>query len=198
MAAQSALDVRDAGLLALIANDAAFEQLGTGFIFTEGPVWHPVRQTITFSDMPGDVMRQWSAAGGIEVVRQPCSRGPRWSAGRSERALLAAQAEGSPAAARGASSSCASVTAVSRRGLRRRPRSRARGLPMMGSPAGAFPPLASNLPGPGPGPIVVRGPRARMPPAAVRSRSGWPGIRPGPCVSNRLRLAAARAGCAPA
>lgn len=74
MAAQSILEVREAALTSLIADDAAFEQLGTGFIFTEGPVWHPVRQTITFSDMPGDVMRQWSAARGIEVVRQPCSK----------------------------------------------------------------------------------------------------------------------------
>ena len=92
MAAQSVLEVRDAGLTSLIADDAAFEQLGTGFIFTEGPVWHPARQTITFSDMPGDIMRQWSAARGIEVGRQPCSKSNGLVYDRAGRLLSCAHA----------------------------------------------------------------------------------------------------------
>jgi gluconolactonase len=48
-----------------------FETLGTGFLFTEGPVWHPVGRFLVFSDMPGDHMRRWSAADGITTFRQP-------------------------------------------------------------------------------------------------------------------------------
>jgi gluconolactonase len=49
-----------------------FEQLGTGFLFTEGPVWHPTGKFLLFSDMPGDHMRRWSAARGVETFRKPC------------------------------------------------------------------------------------------------------------------------------
>jgi gluconolactonase len=50
-----------------------FEQLGTGFLFTEGPVWHPTGKFLLWSDMPGDVMRRWSAADGVTVFRKPCN-----------------------------------------------------------------------------------------------------------------------------
>ena len=30
-------------------------QLGTGFTFTEGPIWHPRDHYLLFSDMPADV-----------------------------------------------------------------------------------------------------------------------------------------------
>jgi gluconolactonase len=49
-----------------------FERLGTGFLFTEGPVWHPGGRFLIFSDMPGDHMRRWSATDGITTFRQPC------------------------------------------------------------------------------------------------------------------------------
>ena len=51
-----------------------FEQLGTGFLFTEGPVWHPTGRFLLWSDMPGDVIRRWSAADGVTVFRQPCNK----------------------------------------------------------------------------------------------------------------------------
>lgn len=49
-----------------------FEKLGTGFLFTEGPVWHPTGKFLLFSDMPGDHLRRWSAKDGITTFRQPC------------------------------------------------------------------------------------------------------------------------------
>lgn len=49
-----------------------FEKLGTGFLFTEGPVWHPVGKFLLFSDMPGDHLRRWSAPDGISTFRKPC------------------------------------------------------------------------------------------------------------------------------
>jgi gluconolactonase len=48
-----------------------FEQLGTGFLFTEGPVWHPAGKFLLFSDMPGDHVRRWSARDGITTFRKP-------------------------------------------------------------------------------------------------------------------------------
>jgi gluconolactonase len=48
-----------------------FEKLGTGFLFTEGPVWHPTGKFLLFSDMPGDHVRRWSACDGITTFRQP-------------------------------------------------------------------------------------------------------------------------------
>jgi gluconolactonase len=48
------------------------EQLGTGFLFTEGPVWHPTGGFLLFSDMPGDHLRRWSSADGVTTFRAPC------------------------------------------------------------------------------------------------------------------------------
>ncbi|MEM7176322.1 MAG: isochorismatase family protein [Pseudomonadota bacterium] len=51
------------------------ERLGSGFTFTEGPLWHPVDQHLIFSDMPGDVRRKWTAAGGVEEIMRPSNKG---------------------------------------------------------------------------------------------------------------------------
>ncbi len=48
---------------------APVRQIGTGFQFTEGPVWHPRDQYLLFSDMPGDVRRRWDRSGIREVMR---------------------------------------------------------------------------------------------------------------------------------
>jgi len=50
-----------------------FERLGTGFLFTEGPVWHPTGRFLLFSDMPGDHLRRWSATDGVTTFRKPCN-----------------------------------------------------------------------------------------------------------------------------
>jgi len=49
-------------------------QLGTGFEFTEGPLWHPLEHYLLFSDMPGDVRRRWDRHGVREVMR-PSNKG---------------------------------------------------------------------------------------------------------------------------
>jgi sugar lactone lactonase YvrE len=49
-----------------------FESLGTGFLFTEGPVWHPAGKFLLFSDMPGDHLHRWAASDGITTFRKPC------------------------------------------------------------------------------------------------------------------------------
>ncbi|MEM6946155.1 MAG: isochorismatase family protein [Pseudomonadota bacterium] len=67
------------------ANDARFAQiidpyepvhrLGTGFVFTEGPIWHPLDRHLLFSDMPGDVRRRWTPDGRVEEVMRPSHKG---------------------------------------------------------------------------------------------------------------------------
>jgi gluconolactonase len=58
----------------LIDPDAPIEQLGTGFTFTEGPIWHPVDHYLLFSDMPADVRRRWDARRGVSEVRRPSNK----------------------------------------------------------------------------------------------------------------------------
>jgi gluconolactonase len=49
------------------------EQIATGFIFTEGPVWNP-GGFLLFSDMPGDIRRRWSPTEGVTVTRDPANK----------------------------------------------------------------------------------------------------------------------------
>ncbi len=62
-------EVIDPAFRDLIDENTPVEQLGTGFIFTEGPIWHPTEHHLLFSDMPGDVRRRWDASGVAEVMR---------------------------------------------------------------------------------------------------------------------------------
>ena len=58
----------------LIDPHAAVAQIGSGFTFTEGPIWHPVEQYLLFSDMPADVRRRWDARGGVREVMRPSNK----------------------------------------------------------------------------------------------------------------------------
>jgi len=58
----------------LIDLGAPVNQIGTGFIFTEGPVWHPLDHYLLFSDMPGDVRRRWDAEHGVAEVKRPANK----------------------------------------------------------------------------------------------------------------------------
>jgi gluconolactonase len=53
----------------LIDEHAPVRQAGSGFTFTEGPIWHPTDHYLLFSDMPGDVRRRLDRAGVREVLR---------------------------------------------------------------------------------------------------------------------------------
>jgi gluconolactonase len=57
------------GFADLVDPWAPVRQLGTGFQFTEGPIWHPRDGYLLFSDMPGDVRRRWDRSGVTEVMR---------------------------------------------------------------------------------------------------------------------------------
>ena len=68
-------EIRDPAFAEIVGGaDLPLEKLADGFEFTEGPIWHPYEKHLTFSDMPNDHMRRWSAAGGITTFRKPCNR----------------------------------------------------------------------------------------------------------------------------
>jgi gluconolactonase len=68
------LQVMAPALLELVDEDAELERLGTGFTFTEGPLWHPDGYLL-FSDMPGDVRRRWDEENGVQEVANPSNKG---------------------------------------------------------------------------------------------------------------------------
>jgi len=69
-----AVQVNAPAMRELIAEDAQVERIGTGFTFTEGPLWHP-DGFLLFSDMPGDVRRRWHEADGVREVANPSNKG---------------------------------------------------------------------------------------------------------------------------
>jgi gluconolactonase len=69
-----AVQVKADAFLELVDEDAALERLGTGFTFTEGPIWNP-DGFLLFSDMPGDVRRRWDEQGGVQEVANPSNKG---------------------------------------------------------------------------------------------------------------------------
>ena len=52
----------------------SLEKLGTGFWFTEGPVWNQKGKFLLFSDMPGNVRRRWSESEGVKEVMRPSNK----------------------------------------------------------------------------------------------------------------------------
>ena len=58
----------------LIDPYAPVGQVGTGFDFTEGPIWNPREQCLYFSDMPSDIRRRWSPREGVLEVRNPSNK----------------------------------------------------------------------------------------------------------------------------
>ena len=68
------VEIRDERFRRVVGDDAPLERLGTGFQFTEGPIWHPTEHHLTFSDMPGDEMRRWSAPTGVRSFRKPSNK----------------------------------------------------------------------------------------------------------------------------
>ena len=74
------VEIRDPAFRTVVGDTVAIEQIATGFLFTEGPLWHAREKYLLFSDMPGDHMRKWTARGGVTTFRKPCaqSNGLTW------------------------------------------------------------------------------------------------------------------------
>ena len=74
------VEIRDPKFVSVVGDSVTFEKIATGFLFTEGPLWHAADKYLLFSDMPGDHLRKWTAQGGITTFRKPCgqSNGLAW------------------------------------------------------------------------------------------------------------------------
>jgi gluconolactonase len=59
----------------LVDQGVEVEQLGSGFTFTEGPIWNSGGGYLLFSDMPGDTRRRWDEQNGVQVVASPSNKG---------------------------------------------------------------------------------------------------------------------------
>ncbi len=64
-------EIRDPRFLTAVGSAVEVERVATGFMFIEGPLWHPRGKFLIFSDMPGNIMRRWSEAEGVTTFRQP-------------------------------------------------------------------------------------------------------------------------------
>ncbi len=65
------VEIRHRGFRSVVGGDVDFQRIGTGFLFTEGPLWHPHQEFLLFSDIPGDRIRRWSQGDGVTAFRSP-------------------------------------------------------------------------------------------------------------------------------
>jgi gluconolactonase len=65
------VSIRDPRFARVVGSDVTVEQIATGCLFTEGPLWHPREHYLLWSDMPGDHLRRWSAKDGVTTFRKP-------------------------------------------------------------------------------------------------------------------------------
>lgn len=74
------VEFREPRFSSVVGAEVDFDRVATGFLFTEGPLWHPTEHFLLFSDMPGDHLRRWSQKDGITTFRKPSnmSNGLAW------------------------------------------------------------------------------------------------------------------------
>ncbi|MGQ9628882.1 MAG: SMP-30/gluconolactonase/LRE family protein [bacterium] len=66
--------VLDPSFEGLIDPSARAQKIATGFLFTEGPVWHSKERILIFSDIPADTLYVWTEGMGHRVFRKPSGR----------------------------------------------------------------------------------------------------------------------------
>lgn len=64
-------EIRDDAFHSVISKSSELEVVADGFIFTEGPIWHPDEHWLVFSDIISSVQYRWSELDGVEVFRRP-------------------------------------------------------------------------------------------------------------------------------
>ncbi len=71
-------EIRDERFSAMVGDDVSVERLGTDFVFTEGPIWHPYERHLTFSDIIGNRMHRWTpqegGGGTFSVFRETSNK----------------------------------------------------------------------------------------------------------------------------
>ena len=69
------VDVKSERLFELVDRNARVQRLGTGFTFTEDPLWNKEGSFLLFSDMPGDARRRWDEEDGVRDLARPSNKG---------------------------------------------------------------------------------------------------------------------------
>jgi gluconolactonase len=69
--AKATIERLDPALDALLDADAVIEHLGSGFNWSEGPVWVPAQGALLFSDVPENRVYRWKDGEGISVFLEP-------------------------------------------------------------------------------------------------------------------------------
>ncbi|MFT5089276.1 MAG: gluconolactonase [Candidatus Latescibacterota bacterium] len=64
-------EIRDERFSQIVGGASPLEQVASDFIFTEGAMWNGKTRELVFSDIPGNIMRTWSAENGISTFKQP-------------------------------------------------------------------------------------------------------------------------------
>jgi len=59
----------------LIDQHVSVRAIASGFLFTEGPIWHPLEQYLLFSDIPANSRSRWDKAGGVHVHANATNKG---------------------------------------------------------------------------------------------------------------------------
>jgi gluconolactonase len=67
------LDIRHPHLNDVVA-DEPLQHVAGGFLFTEGPVWHPLEGHLTFNDIPGSATFRLDASGTVSTLRSPTNK----------------------------------------------------------------------------------------------------------------------------
>ena len=65
----------DDRFLSIVDENEPVRVLGSGFTFTEGPLWHPLERHLIFSDMPADTRRRYKPGEGVEEIMKPSNKG---------------------------------------------------------------------------------------------------------------------------
>jgi len=65
------VEVHHPDLNELIDPDAKIEMLGSGFTWSEGPVWDRANDQLLFSDVPENRIHSWSVKNGVTVFMEP-------------------------------------------------------------------------------------------------------------------------------
>lgn len=69
------IEIREEGMHGIVDAHATLEKVAGGFLFTEGPIWHPAEKHLTFSDIPGNEMFRLDADGNVVSFRKPSNMG---------------------------------------------------------------------------------------------------------------------------
>jgi gluconolactonase len=67
----SDVEILDPSVTDLIDPDATLTELGSGYAWTEGPVWVGEHQFLLFSDIPNNVIHKWTPGEGVSRYLEP-------------------------------------------------------------------------------------------------------------------------------